>query len=194
MTTILTPIDREQYLIGNIPYRLESLRFCYRVCELNRTPHPDYGDELAIGEFLHLDDTNRHFINPIIESGLVYCRVLLEFLGVGRDRKTGALRPTKSKDSTDICISDFGLPLVSVSEATSAFSYATSSEINTALGQVIEAANKTVAHLTSGPTHPGTFPTLQLACRIVIDLVIRHLYLPLNERCIVSPISEKDIA
>lgn len=186
----MTSIEREQYLIGNIPYRLQSLRFCYIVCEMNSTPHPDYGDELAVGEFIHFDGNNRLLINSIIESGLVYCRVLLEFLGIKRNRNTGKLCTANSKDSTDVCISDFGLPLVPVAEATSGFCYATSSEVNSALLQVIETANKTVAHLTSGPTEPGTFPSLQLACRIVIDLVIRHLYLPLGEQCIVSSISE----
>jgi hypothetical protein len=188
---MLAPIDREQYLMGHIPYRLQSLRFCYRVCDMNRVPHADYGEELAIGEFIHLDDNNRFFINPIIESGLIYSRVLLAFLGIGRDRKTGELRQTtKPKDPSDICLSDFGLPLVAVSEAVSGFSYASPLEVGAAFRHVIETANKTVAHLTSGPATPGSFPSLRLTCRAVVDLVIRHLYIPLGEDCIVTPITE----
>ena len=45
------------------------------------TAHSDYGTKLWIGECLALDDDNRLLLNPIIESGLVYSRVLLEFLG-----------------------------------------------------------------------------------------------------------------
>lgn len=188
---MLDPTDREEYLMGHIPYRLESLRFCHHICDMNRSPHPDYGEELAIGEFLYLDDSNRFFINPIIESGLIYGRVLLEFLGIGRDRRTGQLRQTtKPKDATDICITDFGLPLVSVTQAVSGFPYAAPLQVDQAMRHVIETANKTVAHLTSGPAEPGSFPSLRLTCRVVIDLVIRHLYVPLGERCIVSPIVE----
>jgi len=158
---------------------------------MNITPHPDYGEELAIGEFLILDESNRYFINPIIESGLIYCRVLLEFLGVSRDGKSGSLKQTsKPKKSGDICITDFGLPVVTPSEAVSGFAYASPREIELALQHVIETANKIVAHLTSGPRLPGTFPSLRLACRTVIDLVIRHLYVPLGQDPIVSAISE----
>jgi hypothetical protein len=188
---MLDPTDREEYLIGHIPYRLESLRFCHHVCDMNKSPDPDYGYELPTGEFFDLNGHNRFFINPIIESGLLYNRVLLEFLGITRNRKTGQLSQTrKSKDVTDICITDFGLPLVSVSQAVSGFSYAAPLQIDVALQHVIETANKTVAHLTSGPAKPGSFPSLRLTCRVVIDLVIRHLYDPLGERCVVSPIVE----
>ncbi len=188
---MLSPSEREQYLMGHIPYRLQSLRFCYHVCDMNMTPHPDYGKELAVGEFLILDDSNRYFINPIVESGLIYCRVLLEFLGISRDGKTGSLKKTnKHKQFGDICITDFGLETITPSDATAGFDYASPSDIDAALRHVIETANKTVAHLTSGPKLPGTFPSLRLASRVVIDLVIRHFYVPLGENPIVSPITE----
>lgn len=188
---MLTETNREQYLIGHIPYRLQSLRLCHSVCEQHMTPHRDYGTELWIGECLVLDEGNRLLVNPIIESGLIYSRVLLEFLGVGRDRKTGLLKQIKrSKEPGNISITDFGLPMVTTTQAVSGFSYVTPSEADAALRHVIETANKTVAHLTAGPVSPGTFPSLRICCRVAIDLVCRHLYAPLGELPLVSPIEE----
>ena len=178
----------KQYLTGHIPYRLQSLRFCYRVCNLHKEPHPDYGDELWIGKMLNLDEDRPLWFNPVIESGLIYCRVLLEFLGVTREQATNTLKTTDCKrtkpkrSADDICITDFfDLQKISVEQAVSGFSYASPDEVANALCHVIETANKTVAHLTAEPELPGTFPSLRLACRVVIDLVWRHLYAPLKE-------------
>jgi hypothetical protein len=175
-----------EYLYGHIPYRLQSLRFCYRVCDVRKEPHPDYGDELWIGERLNIDEDSPLWFNAVIESGLIYCRVLLEFLGITRDRDTERLRQTDSKQMKrkryhdDICITDFDLCKITVEEAVSGFSYASPDKVARALCHVIETANKTVAHLTAGPKLPGTFPSLGLACRVVIDLVWYHLYIPLT--------------
>src|SRR6266567_8441866 len=171
-----------EYLYGHIPYRLQSLRFCYRVCDLHKEPHPDYGDELWIGECLNLDEDRPLWFNPVIESGLIYCRVLLEFLGITRDRETNVLKQTKFKERSvkryndDVCITDFGLSKITVEQAVSGFSYASADKVTHALCHVIETANKTVAHLTAGPKLPGTFPLLRLACRVVIDLIWQYLY------------------
>ena len=104
--------------------------------------------------------------------------------------------------SNDICITTFGLQKLRVDQAISGFSYASTDEVAFALCHVIEIANKTVAHLTTGPESPGTFPSLRLACRVVIDLVWQHLYIPLHgnpllddsllERPPVFPIDESD--
>jgi hypothetical protein len=177
------PVGSEQlkeYLDGHIPYRLASLRFCYRVCNLQKEPHPDYGDELRIGETLSLDEDRPLWLYAVIESGLIYCRVLLEFLGVTRDVQTNTLKNTQKKYKDDVRITDFRLERITPKQAISEFSYATPDQIERALCHVFETANKTVAHLTSGPRLPGTFQSLRLACRVVIDLVLRHLYSPLE--------------
>jgi hypothetical protein len=189
---MLSRIEREQYLVGHIPYRLQSLRICHIACEqLMLTPHPEFHLELRISEALVLDDSNLLLTNPILESGLLYCRVLLEFLGIHRDRRTGQLVQTQQATaSDDVSITDFGLPKMTVCQAVTGTSYAASSEIDTALRCVLENANKVVAHLTSGPTLPATYPFLKLACRVVIDLVQHHLYDPLDEDSIVPAITD----
>jgi hypothetical protein len=175
-----------EYLYGHIPYRLQALRFCYRICDVRKEPHPDYGDELWIGEGLNLDEDRRLWFNAVIESGLIYCRVLLEFLGITRDRDADRLMQTDSKQMKrkrspdDICITDFGLSKITVEQAVSGFSYASPDKVAHALCHIIETANKTVAHLTAGPKLPGTFPSLRLACRVVIDLLWQYLYVPLT--------------
>lgn len=176
----------KEYLYGSLPYRLQSLRFCYRVCNLQREHHPDYGDELGIGEDINLDEDRPLWFNPVIESGLIYCRVLLEFLGITRDKEPDTLKQTKAKSAKfkltddDICITAFGLEKISEKQAVSGFSYASQDEVSSALCHVIKTANKTVAHLTSGQKAPGTFTSLRLACRVVTDLVWQHLYVPLT--------------
>jgi len=194
MYAIFSDVDREEYLIGHIPYRLQSLRFCYRVCKQAMDHHTDYGNELWIGKCLALDDDNSLFINPIVESGLVYSRVLLAFLGIGRQHKTGDLKQIASKKHDDICIRDFDLPWVTVRQAVSGFSYASPTDVEFALSRVIETANKTVAHLTTGPSASGTFPILRTTCRVVIDLVCRHLYAPLGKHSLVPPVVKSLLA
>lgn len=143
-----------------------------------------------MGEMLVLDDANALLTNPIIESGFIYCRVLLEFLGIKLERMTGLLKQTAMKKegtkSGDICISDFALPKITVEQATTGFAFAPPDRIDAALRLVIVNANKSVAHLTSGPALPATFPDLELACRVVVCLVVRHLYVPLRQEFIVE--------
>ena len=190
---MLTEIERQQYLIGNIPYRLQSLQTCRTLCHMKMS-QPTFGLELRMGEMLVLDDANALLTNPIVESGLIYCRVLLEFLGIGLVRTTGMLKQTQTQKNMmnigDICITDFNLPKITVGQATTGFAYASADRIDTALRQVILNANKSVAHLTSGPTLPATLPDLRLSCHVVVDLIISHLYIPLGQECIVAVFKE----
>jgi hypothetical protein len=158
------------------------------------TSHPIWGSELRIN-WSALVDQNDLLNNPIIESGLIYCRVFLEFLGIKRDDTTGKLMEiTKSKKSDDIFITDFGLPKLTKDQAVNGFAYATTGQVDAALSNVIENANKAVAHLTSGPKLPATYPSLKLACRVVTDLVHRHVYAPLGEHPLVPPIEDHSSA
>ena len=129
---------------------------------------------------LNLNEDRPLWFNPVIESGLIYSRVLLEFLGIKRDKKRDLIEMTSKMKEDDISITDFGLQMLTVREAISGFSYASPEDVCNAFSHVIEVAHKGVAHLTVGPTLPGTFPSLRLACRVVIDLVWRHLYVPLK--------------
>lgn len=174
----------KEYLFGSIPYRLQSLRLCYKICGVENQAKRECGVELAIGEAVDLDENRPLWINSVIESGLIYCRVLLEFLGITRDWKTDTLKQRDGAKynplNDDICITVFGLEKITVEQAVSGFSYARPDEISRALCNVIEIANKTVAHLTVGPTSAGTLTSLRLACRVVIDLVSRQVYVPLQ--------------
>jgi hypothetical protein len=196
---MMTEEELKEYLYGHIPYRLQSIRFCYFTCNLHEKPHPEYGDELWIGECLNIDEDRPLWFNPVIESGFIYCRVLLEFLGITRDQKTNALKQTGRKmkrirDDDDIRIIDFGLPKITVDQAVSRFSYASPDKVAYALCHVIETANKTVAHLTAGPKLPGTFPSLRLACRVVIDLIWQYLYVPLTgSRLLKDPLLDRPL-
>lgn len=189
---MLSPIEREQYLIGHIPYRLQLLRLCHYLCSRRLMPDPIWGLELPIGVALMLD-RNDSLDNPILESGLIYCRVLLEFLGIKLKTRTGQLSEIKGKkNGDDVFITDFDLKPISVAQATGTFLCASPPVVAAALVNVIENANKTVAHLTSGPNPPATYPCLKLACLVVTNLVHRHVYLALGEEPLVLPIDDHE--
>ena len=163
---------------------------CYNVCNQNMEPDEFWGSKLRISLAVpssHID----MLYNPLIESGLIYCRVFLEFLGIKQDGKTYELIENTEPRRDDIFITDFGLPELKKSEAVSGFAYASGAEVEAALCSVIENGHKSVAHLTSGPKLSATYPSLKLACRVVSDLVHRHLYVPLGEIPLVPMIENR---
>lgn len=167
-----------------IPHMLgaiEALQVALHLHTIWQDPQPM---KILINDKLIVEGNSYAFINPVIEAGIIQCRTLLGFLGLSMN-KAGKLdnRPPPRKDDIGIeCFSNAAGPLTTVSP-TQALSHHYGSEVESeaALLSVFRIANKGLAHLTSTflPS-PEESRLLEIACRDVRSLTIRHLYTPLG--------------
>ena len=125
--------------------------------------------------------------NPVIEAGLMHCRALLKFIGLGV-RNDDPQRLTARKRATrpdDLMIEDFSGPKgelskVSVPQALAAYQ-GPKEEAEKALAAVIHVANKGLAHTTRGHiVELGDLPLYEIASRGVPALLVNHFYTPLG--------------
>lgn len=121
------------------------------------------------------------FTNGAIESAIVHCRALLEFLGLGGKSQTELVeRARRSNNNDDIGIEHFpGLSKLSVQQAMQAYP-SPKAEAEAALAYVVYLANKGLAHTTSSfSKHDRGSELLEIAFRGVPFLMINNFYVPL---------------
>lgn len=123
------------------------------------------------------------FTNGAIESAIVHCRALLEFLGLrlkGKSQMELIEIPNRSKND-DIGIEHFpGLSKLTVQRAVQAYP-GPKDEAEAALAYVVYLANKGLAHTTSSFTkHDQGSALLEIAFRGLPTLVVNNFYVPLG--------------
>ena len=179
-------IDQTYVLERLIPYRLHAVstfNFAVRLRSSWVGPKPM---KIYFDGKLAIDGNSNAFTNPVIETGVVHCRALLEFLGLslstrGDPKIVNRLR----KRTDDVGIEDFSnasgpLPMVTPDQAVSRYSGG-KDEAERALITVFHTANKGLAHVTTGFIESLEQATLlEIASRGVPSLVISHLYTPLG--------------
>lgn len=177
-------MDYDFFLQRLIPYRLGAVSALTLALEYwfhwdSAVPMQIYFDgKLAI------EGNSNGFTNPAIESGLIHCRALLEFLGLC-EREEALQSIALPRRSDDIGIESFcnasgPLPLVAPSTALSRYTGA-SFEAEHALLAVFHATNKGLAHVTNGfSLSKADSNLIEVASRGVPALVVSHLYTPLG--------------
>ena len=89
--------------------------------------------------------------NPILEMGILYCRVMLEFLGIKYEATTRRLIQRAGRHPTDTIIENFGRPQVTIKQLKAAGSGSPRS-IERACKTTIRVGHTAVAHLTHRAT------------------------------------------
>jgi hypothetical protein len=176
-----TPILNE-YLLTHIPYRLQAIDGFRWACETILIKPQTQSVELIIDGRIEIKSKEYRFItNPMVEVGSIYCRVLLEILGVGLNSTKNHLieRPIGSIKPDDITLLNFGLNRLSVDKVVSV-PIETSENIERACIAAIVTADKAVAHLTLGPTTKLDLQDLYTSSRVVPYLIIKYLYQALD--------------
>jgi len=120
---------------------------------------------------------------PTITLATIYCRCLLEFLGLGIDKKAnpvGLIALRNSRRSDDVGIEHFNgddgpLSRLTPSDAEAHFP---ETQVAVAWATTIAVANERVAHSTNDRTLAGTdtMPMLKIAFDTVPELIGRALY------------------
>lgn len=119
------------------------------------------------------------FTNGSIESAIVHCRALLEFLGLGGKSQTKLVERENRSKNDDIGIEHFGLAKLSIQKAVLAYP-GQNAEAEAALAYVVYLANKGLAHTTSSfSKHDRGSELLEIAFRGIPVLIVNNFYMPL---------------
>lgn len=172
-----------------IPYRLQAVDAANLAARLRISWDAPKSMNIYFDEKLRITGNSNAYINPVLESGLIHCRALLDFLGL-KTASTDSTKlisrdPNNKKNKDDVVIEHFSnskgpLPLVTPQEAITRYQ-GPQSEAEAALAGVLHTANKGLAHITSGLALSATdISHLEIASRGVRSLVISHFYTQLG--------------
>lgn len=134
-----------------------------------------YFDELQV-----MEGRATGFTNGAIESAIMHCRALLEFIGLGAGKTPTMLRElTEDRRSDDQGIEQIpGLEKVGIAAALAAYP-GPGGEAEAALAYVTYLANKGLAHTSkSFSKHDQGAPLLEIAFRGVPVLIANKVYIP----------------
>lgn len=170
-----------------LPWRLEALEDFNLVLRLRPQPTPPERIEIYFDGKLRITGRAASFMNPVIEAGVIHCRVLLEFMGLAvhpQDR-TRLTERRQSPRNDDLYINNFSNAAGPLERVTPGDAIAPCTGDKTkaerALAYVIRIANKGMAHSTVGlHVESDDHDLLEIASRAVPVLITNHFYLPLG--------------
>jgi hypothetical protein len=178
-------MDLNDVLHRVIPYRLAAVETLNLVLCQGEIWSGEKPLQLYIGSKLVVEGNARAFTNPVVESGIIHCRALLEFLGLCMS-KAGKLENLKRpRKSDDVGIEHFStssgpLPIVAPSGALARWPGGPE-EAEQSLLSVFRTANKGLAHFTSAfLATPEEARLIEIATLGVPALVVSYLYTPLG--------------
>jgi hypothetical protein len=179
--------------IPNSLYAIETLNLAIHLKQKWGQPQPM---KILIAGELTIEGNSNAFTNPAIEAGIIHCRALLEFLGLGMS-KDGALqnlaRPRKSDDFGIEHFSNATGPLARVLPAQAVSHHpGGTAEAEQALLSVFRIANKGLAHLTSSfLMSPEETRLLKIASQTIPILIDNYLYKPRGLHAPLAQISSR---
>lgn len=123
---------------------------------------------------------HRDLTDPIIDTGIMMVRVMIQFLGFTVKLEDLSLQQYSAR-ANDVTIKSFGLPLPSSDESSEEyiFNALNKDEIN-AIKLVAIKTNNGVAHLTVNETKTIGLDVLALACESILKVIEKKLLEPLK--------------
>jgi hypothetical protein len=185
------PLDDKKWdelLHTHIPDRLRELLWCSKLAAYTIAHgNPKHISIKTTPGRLCETDRFEWLFHPAYDTGILMCRVMMEFLGIGyRVHTTFQKREPPVDRVDDVCLLDFGIQFITVADAAVGVPATRNALLNT-----LRAANKGIGHLTRTKGGDLDLPDLKLACDQVVGLVNRHLYEKLN---MTSPSFDKELA
>lgn len=169
-----------------ISYRLSAVDALALACRLKMGWSAAVPIQVWFDGKLTIDGLSTAYTNPVIESGVIHARALLEFLGLTTEPKNHQrLAQRMQRRADDWGIESFSVgnqPLRLVTPAETVVGYTgPSEEAERAFAYVIHLANKGIAHHSSGLIIDAEDDALlELAARGIPVLFRRHFYEPLG--------------
>lgn len=176
-------MDHKRLLEGHIPYRLQAVGTLALAWKWRSTWEGPKQVQIFFDGQLAIEGNSNAILNPMLESGFVHARALLEFLGLCV--KNGKLANIDRRRPDDIGIESFsvnGHALSMVNPATAIGTYMGPAEdAEQALLSIFHIANKGFAHFSWGLTKgEWSSSNVAIACEGIPVLVINSLYVPLG--------------
>lgn len=170
--------EKTRLLNEHIPYRLMAIDGLCWACDV--IMYPDYPVQIKLRDGVIQSETYRVLTNPFFEIGCIFCRVMLEFLGItlSKDRKK-LMEKSRKSNTTDIWIEDFRIPAVKVADLCDS-PLGRPQIIEEACVEAILVANKAIAHLTQAFSPPADPQHIKLGAETVLAGVENHLYKKLS--------------
>lgn len=175
----------DHLLDDRIYFRMEEVAVCGFTARLLLRHGGEHRVALNIGhearyEFCSL----RQLSNPILDTGIMMCRVLTEFLGLKFSPKpvpTGKLVfLTTPKYATDINLFSLIGRFITMEDVNNSHKTFNADDAEKALFRTLRAANQGIGHLTPTLARDLDLTDLDLACQVVMTLVNDHLYAKLG--------------
>jgi hypothetical protein len=158
-----------------VPYRMRAACiFNLALRHEDQWPAPR-SMKIYFDDVLFIEGLSTGFTNAAIESGIMNCRALLEFLGL-KATSPNQLAQRGSLRRGDIGIEDFELPLIEIAEVTAKYR-GDESEAESSIATLITTANKWLAHNTTAVELDGAhIRSLEIASRGIPALVVSYFY------------------
>ena len=178
--------SRDDVLKVVLPHRLDAIATLNLLTRLRmkwKTPKPM---EVRFDGQVQIIGNSNAFANPVVEAGLIHCRALLEFVGLGvsRDDPTKLVQRNAKRRRDDWGIEHFSnaagpLPMVTPKQVISKYK-GNPAEAERALAAVLHVANKALAHITSAPGGAIDINLLEIASRGVPAILTSYFFTPLG--------------
>lgn len=179
-----------------IPYRLHAVETFGLVLRRGSVWSGARPLQIFIDGELAIEGNTNAFTNPVVESGIVHCRALLEFLGLSMSKAGSLVNLQRPRYPDDVGVEHFSTtsgPLSVVSPRSAVARWPGGpAEAEQALLSVFRTANKGLAHVTSSFfASPEETRLVEIATRGVPALVVSYLYTPLGLRAPQSQITAR---
>jgi hypothetical protein len=174
-------ISTEDMLVEHLPYRMQQVDgLCWATRLIAANPSVAEAGVVFDGRWAVRWSHYRVLTNALAEAGLLYCRVLMGFLGIAIDRKTMNLRQIEKPGVGDeFSIVKLSLPLVSIDQLASAPTGEHTAVLE-ACQRTLIAANKGVAHFTDQTASCSFIADAHLCGETVLWLIEHQVYRPLK--------------
>ncbi len=177
---------RDDVLNLVIPHRLDAIATLNLLTRLRMKWGAPKAMEVYFAGQLQITGNSSAITNPVVEAGLIHCRALLEFVGLGvsSNDPTKLIQRNSKRRGDDWGIEHFSnsggpLPFVTHAQAISKYK-GNLTEAENALAAVLHVANKALAHITSTPGGTLDIRLLEIASRGVPAIVTSYFYTPLG--------------
>lgn len=170
----------DEMLREHIPYRLTHLDGLVWASEKLLDSHPPTAISVQFdGQVVVIAKSLYQITNPLFEIGILYCRVLLEFLGIQLDRGKKVLASRTGRRPDDFGIEQLSLPCVTVPELLGAPS-PRPWDTERAVIATLVSADKGIAHFTSDTSSRACAANSLPCARAIAWCVEEYVYRKLN--------------
>jgi hypothetical protein len=182
-------MTKDEILEKWIPYRLQAIQTLQWAWKLSELAPTDI--RVLAGEKCILQGNFASIANPMIETGFIHARALLEFLGL--QVKKGRLVNIKKRRDSDVAVercftSEVCLKMASPETVLAAYQ-GPQKEAEEAFVAIFELSNRWLAHITNGElSQQWTENHIEIALRGIPVLINNHLYAPLGREIPSAPI------